>query len=374
MFQVAENLPIAVIAPVPWFPLQRLLRVILIYPHYRPKVPLFEQQNGIPVYHPKFFCIPYFGKNLDCLFMALSIFPLMRRLKREIGFELIDAHFIYPDGVAAWLLGRWLKVPITITLRGQITRITKTRIQKSLCVAAMRAATKVFSVADFLRRGVIEMGINPEHIQVIANGVNLARFKPADPQIYRRKLGLSADAKVLISVGWLTEGKGFHRVIELLPKLRQQFPNLHYIIAGGPSSEGNWEAYLKDQVRSLGLATIVHFLGPVEPQELYLLYSSGNVFVLATRIEGWANVFLEAMACGLPVITTNVGGNPEVVISDDVGVLVPFGDSDALYKAIEGALMRIWDRNKITTYARANAWETRIPILVSELQRIIRGM
>jgi glycosyltransferase involved in cell wall biosynthesis len=365
MFRVARALPLSVVAPVPWFPFQRALR--RFRRGYRPDVPAVEIQDGIVVYHPIYLSIPRFCKSLDPFFMVLCTLPLLRRLKRSQGAIVIDSHFVYPDGVAAGLAARWLKVPYTITLRGQIARIEHTLLTRRLAVWAMRNATRVFSVSDSLRRGAVRMGVDGAHMKVIANGVDLDKFFPVDRAQARARLGLPQRARILVSVGGLTERKGFHRVIEQLHKLLQVHPDLLYVVVGGTNTEGDWEARLRSQVHALGLESVVHFLGALPPEELRYAYSSADLFVLATRMEGWANVFLEAMACGLPVVTTRVGGNEEVVSSPELGILVPFGDGPALAQAIEDALHARWDAELITAYARANSWESRIPQLVSEL-------
>ena len=94
---------------------------------------------------------------------------------------------------------------------------------------------------------------------------------------------------------------------------------------------------------------------------------AADVFVLATRYEGWANVLLEAMACGLPVVTTRVGGNEEVVSSDQLGILVPFDDRQSLESALDDSLTRCWDRDAIVDHARRNTWDDRVALLVRHL-------
>jgi glycosyltransferase involved in cell wall biosynthesis len=172
------------------------------------------------------------------------------------------------------------------------------------------------------------------------------------------------DARVLVSVGALVERKGMHRVIDCLPALIERHPGLHYLIVGGASPEGDNRAELAAQVARLGLADRVHFSGALPPDELRWALSAADVFALATRNEGWANVFLEAMACGLPVVTTDVGGNAEVVCRDELGSIVPFGDAAALQQALDKALNRDWDRAAILEYARANQWDKRIAQLL----------
>lgn len=368
MSRVGALLPIVVVAPVAWFPFPDLIRARK--PNFRPAVPYFEMQDGIEVYHPRFLSIPRYFKFLDGFFQALGSLSTLLGIRKRFDFDIIDAHFVYPDGVAAYLLSRWLKRPFTITLRGQIDALSRTRLRRRLCLGALRHASKVFSVSESLRQGAIQMGDAPEHIRVIGNGVDTGKFVREDKDLCRARLGLPRSAPVLVSVGGLTERKGFHRVIETLPGLRRTFPDLRLVIAGGASPEGDWEHRLKRQVVELGVADAVHFLGPVAPAELRFVYSAGDVFVLATRMEGWANVFLEALACGLPIVTTLVGGNAQVVNSPELGILVPYGDHQALQDALFEALTRSWDPDRIMRYARDNSWDTRIPVLIEELSGI----
>ena len=120
-----------------------------------------------------------------------------------------------------------------------------------------------------------------------------------------------------------------------------------------------------------GLQECVVFLGTLAPEDLKVPLSAADVFVLSTHNEGWANVFLEAMACGLPVVTTDVGGNAEVVADAKLGILVPFGNADKLAQAIADALGRDWDRDFIVTYAKSNGWDRCVSMLVDEFAAIV---
>lgn len=370
MFRVGQILPIVIVVPVPWFPFQSWLR--LFRPHFRPPAPRHEVQQGVEVYFPRFFSIPGLFKSWDGLFMALGSRRLLKRLRREAGFNVIDAHFAYPDGYAASLLGQWLNVPVTITLRGTEVPLAKVPPRRRRMLRALARAARVFSVSASLKRHVVGLGANPETILVVGNGVDSQKFSPITKVEARVALGLPQDAPLLITVGGLVERKGFHRVIDLLPRLRQQFPNLRYLIVGGASAEGDWRPQLEAQVARLNLHDAVHFLGAMSSEALRTPLSAADVFVLATRNEGWANVLLEAMACGLPVVTTDVGGNREVVRDDSLGLVVPFGDASALGEAIAVALLKDWDREAIIAYARDNDWTKRVTTLVDEFQRLYR--
>ena len=371
MFRVARELPLVVVSPRPWFPGQGLIR--LLRPGYRPMLPAHEMQQGIEVYYPRFFALPGVLRQFDGLFMALAALPLMWRLRHRFGFNLIDAHFAYPDGYAAAWLGRWLDVPVTLTLRGTEVPHSRNPLLRGRLQAALNRATRVFSVSESLRQLAIGLGMPPVRGRVVGNGVDTERFRPEERHAARARYGLDDSARVLVSVGALVERKGFHRVLAVLPELVQEQPNLHFLIVGGGSPEGNLEQALREQVAALGLQQQVHFLGPIAPDELRWPLSAADVFVLATRNEGWANVFLEAMACGLPVVTTAVGGNAEVVCLPELGDVVPFDDGAALRQALSRALARDWDRRAIRAHAENNGWNTRIAVLVEEFRQLVNA-
>lgn len=371
MFRVGQHLPVSVVVPTPWFPLQGLLR--RIKPHFRPGAPAYEKQSGIDVWYPRFFSLPSLLKSLDGRMMALGALPLMRRLKHDGRLDIIDAHFAYPDGYAASLLSRWLKVPFTITLRGTESRHLQDGLLSKMLLQAINQATQVFSVSESLRKLSMAHGANPSKIEVVGNGIDFVRFTPRDRATCRNAMGISPNARVLVSVGGLVPRKGFHRVIEVLPEIRIDYPDLIFLIVGGASAEGNTRAELEQQVKQLKLEACVKFIGPLPPDELPAILSAADVFVLATSNEGWANVFLEAMACGLPVVTTDVGGNQEVVCDASLGIVVPFGDSAALTKAIRKAFQRSWDAKHIRRYAEQNSWDERVKRLCGHFLRISQG-
>jgi glycosyltransferase involved in cell wall biosynthesis len=366
MFRVAQQIPAIVVSPVPWFPFQGILRYWR--PHFRPQPNSYEEQQGVQVYFPRFLSIPGLLKSCDGFFMALGSLSTLIKLRKQ--FTVIDAHFAYPDGYAATLLGKWLKVPVTITLRGTEVPLSKMPGRKTRLLIALKNATRVFSVSDSLKRHVVSLGAQSDKIRVIGNGIDVVKFYPLAKSVARAELNIPENAKVLVSVGALVDRKGFHRVIEVLPALVAKYPELVYLIVGGDSPEGNIRERLEHQVKTLKLEDNVRFLGAYPSERLKVPLSAADLFVLATANEGWANVFLEAMACGLPVITTEVGGNKEVVNDPSLGIVVPFGDPDTLLAALMQGLETAWDRPLIIQYARENSWDSRVKILVEEFQRI----
>jgi len=371
MFRVGQQLPIVVVSPVPWFPLQGIIR--LWKPYFRPQPAKYEEQDGVQVYYPRFFSVPGLFKSLDGFFMALGSWWLLNKLKKQHQFDLIDAHFAYPDGYAASLLGKWFKIPVTITLRGTEVPLSKMPARKEKMMLALDNATKVFSVANSLKEHVVKLGADPDKIEVVGNAVDTGKFYPVDKQEAKKQLDISETAKVIVSVGALVERKGFHRILEVMPALLKKFPDVVFLIVGGNSPEGGIQPRLEKQVETNNLQKHVRFLGALPASELKVPLSAADVFVLATANEGWANVFLEAMACGLPVVTTDVGGNQEVVNNTDLGIIVPFGDPEALEKGLLEALKKQWDKEKILNYAKQNNWEKRVSVLCENFNKIVNG-
>jgi len=367
MFRVSKQLPLVVVSPKPWFPGQGLIR--LFRPHYRPLPARTETQAGVEVIFPRFLAIPGLLRGLDSLFMAIGSYFTLRRLKAQ-GFNLIDAHFAYPDGHAAQRLGRWLNLPVTVTLRGTEVPQSRNPALVPKLREVFRDADQVITVSDSLRQLAYSLGLAEARGQVVGNGVDANRFTSVPKAEARQRFGLPDAAQVLITVGGLVERKGFHRVIACLPTLLEKHPDLHYLIVGGPCPEGDMTQALKDQVTKLGLTERVHFLGPISPDDLKWPLSAADIFVLSTRNEGWANVILEAMACGVPVVASDVGGNAEVVCSPELGAIVPFDDQSALTAALDQALARQWDQRSIRAYAEANSWDNRVETLVNLFSKV----
>lgn len=360
---LATHCKIKVISPVPWFPLLRYFKRNSANP-----VPAFEVIDGFEVWHPRFFYIPLVFKCLDGFFLFLSVLLTVKKIRKFFPFDLIDAHFAYPDGFAGVLLGKLFHVPVSVTLRGTIVPLSLFHIRRSLIQWTLNRATYLFAVAEFLKSIAILIGVPGKTIRVIPNGVDSGTFFPMDRVKARQNLKLPERGKILISVGSLIEHKGYHRIINVLPELLKEFPSLVYVIIGGASSAGDYSAELRQLVMKLGLEQHVWFAGPKYHRELREWLSAADLFCLATKCEGWANVFLEAMACGLPVVATDVGGNREIIVSEEVGYLVPYGDSEGLKGAICKALDKTWDKEGIVSYARQYSWEDAASRIISIYQ------
>jgi glycosyltransferase involved in cell wall biosynthesis len=340
-----------VVAPTPWFPFVSGLR-----PGFRPAVPREEVQDGVRVLHPRFLSFPGVFKCLDGVLLALGALPALLRLRRTFRFAAIDAHFVYPEGLAAALLGGLFRVPVLITLRGMLPLLVPYRLRRPQLRWALRRADRIIAVAESLAADAVALGIPPERVRVIENGIDADLFRPQERTAARRALGLTEGGQILVSVGTLAPRKGFHLVIEALPVLAERFPEIRFVIVGGAGAEGAMEQELLDLAERLGVAGRVIFAGPRQRNELAAWYSAADLSVLASAHEGCPNVVLEALACGTPVVATPVGGIPEILSDPDAGLLAE-RTVPALTAGIAAALSRSWGREKVRARVAERTWQ-----------------
>ena len=334
-----------VVAPVPWFP-SRHPRFGAYATHAA--VPRLERRFDIDVRHPRFVRLPKVGMSSAPFTLAASGLAEARRLQREgFDFDLIDAHYFYPDGVAAVLMGRVLQKPVVITARGtDINLIPRHAVPRRLIQwAALRAAHMV-TVCQALNDALVALGAPADRVTTLRNGVDLTLFRPQDRAAARARLGLQRFT--LVSVGHLIERKGHHHAINALPLL----PDAELLIAGG----GPEDAALRAQAAARGVGDRVRFLGSLPQDELRGLYNAGDALVLASSREGWANVLLEAMACGMPVVASNVWGTPEGVAAPAAGVLMPQLDAAGVAEGVRRLRSALPPRAATRAYAEGFDW------------------
>lgn len=340
-----------VVAPVPWFP--STAERFGDYARWA-RTQWREERHGIDVLHPRYLSLPKVGMTVAPLLLALGARAAISKIREDgFDFDLIDAHYYYPDGVAAALLARWFGRPFCVTARGtDLNLIPQFRAPRAMIAWAARCADASIGVCgalmDVLRAWP---GIDASRLHVFRNGVDLERFKPWPQAQVRAELGISERA-TLLSVGHLIERKGHDHAIAALACLRAQGHDTQLLIVG----EGELRAQLQAQAKTLAVEPYVRLVGPVPNAELARWYSAADVLVLASSREGWANVLLEAMACGTPVAATDIWGTPEVVTSDAVGLLVKERSGGAFAHAIARMLAQPPDRVAVRRYAEGFSW------------------
>ncbi|MGH8547131.1 MAG: glycosyltransferase family 4 protein [Methylococcales bacterium] len=338
-----------VIAPVPWFPFhsERFGR----YAQFA-GIDAQEERFGIPIDHPRYPVIPKIGMTIAPFLLALFAYPAISKLFSEgYDFDLIDAHYYYPDGVAAVLLAKWLNKPLVITARGtDINLVPDYFLPRKIILWAAEKADRSITVCRALKDEMIRLGAEADKIHVFRNGVDLDFFKPVERISIRKKLGI--DRPCLLSVGHLIERKGHHLVIEAL----QDLPDFQLLIAG----DGEELRNLKNLVEKIVLANRVIFLGALSHPQLGEYYSAVDALVLASSREGWANVLLESMACGTPVVATRIWGTPEVVTSPEAGILIDERTAQSIAAGVRKLMLNPPSREMTREYAENFSWESSV--------------
>ena len=341
-----------VVAPVPWF--------YSTDPRHGERArmaatPARETRLGIDVLHPRYPVIPKVGMSLAPILLALASLGTLRRVIAEgFDFDVIDAHYYYPDGVAAAWLGRHLGKPVTVTARGtDVNLIANYRWPRKMLQWAERHVDASIGVSAALVERMRAMAFDPQRLHVMRNGVDLERFRPMPQNQARANLAI-AGSPVLLSVGNLVENKGHHLAIEALAELQRDFPDATLVIVG----EGCERSRLETLIQQLNLQARVVLAG-VQPNEgLFRWYSAADILMLCSSREGWPNVLLESMACGTPVVAAAVGGVPEVVAQPGAGRLVVRRDGKAFAASIAEMLSVGIDRAATRRYAEGFSWAT----------------
>lgn len=335
-----------VIAPVPWFPSKNDK-----YGQYAKfaQVSSEEVRGNIKVYHPKYIVIPKVGMLFTPFFMAFSIWNLLRRLKKKkITFDIIDGHYYYPDGVAIALIAKRFSLPFTVTARGtDLNLIPQYFIPRKLIQWTAKRAAHCITVCAALKDVLLELGVESEHVTVMRNGVNLTRFSPS-PDREKLRESLKMTRTTLVSAGYLIERKGHHFIIEALPSLS----DIDLVIVG----DGPWKGKLESLAQQLGVSDRVRFTGAIKQEKLAEYFQAGDIGMLASSREGWANVLLESMACGTPVVATKVWGTPEVVSAPEAGELVERNAND-IARGVRQLLDNKIDRQATRKYAEQFNWD-----------------
>ena len=352
-----------VVAPVPWVPFNN--SILGKYATFA-AIPKSETLREIKVVHPRYLLMPKIGMSTAPILMALGVYRMLKKYSLDsTGYDIIDAHYFYPDGVAATILGAWLSKPVIITARGtDVNWIPKYYVPRKWILWAAKRCAKIITVSDALRDQLKAIGVDPSGIQTLRNGVDLELFRPlVNREDIRRELNISG--KTLLSVGHLIERKGHHLVIEALSKL----PDVNLIIIG----DGPMRNMLIEIAHKHGVEDRVKFEGTLSHEQLTRYYNASDALILASSREGMANVLLESIACGTPVVATPYWGNPEVIADRRAGVLTEDRTADAIVAAMLRLIQNCPAREEVREYAEMFSWEAttrgQIDIFIEALGR-----
>jgi teichuronic acid biosynthesis glycosyltransferase TuaC len=344
---LSKRLDLQVAAPVPSFPIITRLR--------SSPGPLREQWQGLTVHRPRFFYLPGLLKSSDGCFYARGLRNWLDKLSRQWRPDLLDAHFAWPDGVGVSLLARELSLPYVITLRGKIYPCLEVPSQRRQCADALQNAAAVISVSTPMAQVARELGVSKDRIHVIANGVDTDMFRPTgDKAVLREQLGLGWDGRLIVTLAHLGPRKGHIEVINALARLPD---DVKLVLVGADIEGGKNERILRELAQKLNLTDRVILTGPQPYDKMPLYLNAADISVLASYREGCPNVVLESLACGTPVIATDVGQVPELLPVPDYGRIIPVRDVDALVKAFTEVLNTPFSAEAVARAPSVKSWD-----------------
>jgi glycosyltransferase involved in cell wall biosynthesis len=323
-------------------------------------LPRKERWRELTVYRPTFPIIPRIGGRTNVSTMTRAILPLVRKLHHDQPFDVIDASFFFPDGPVAQRLSKTLGIPYSVKARGaDIHHWGAQRGTRKLVRRAADGAAGLLAVSDAMRRSMGRMGIDTDKVRVHYTGVDLDTFEIADRDAAKAALGFSGP--VVLCVGALIPRKGQDLLVRALVDL----PNVTLLLAG----QGAYRRTLENLAQELGVERRIGFLGSVPHHKLPRIYAAADVMALPSASEGLANAWVEALACGTPLVITDVGGARELLDRPEAGRIVE-RQPEAIANAIRATLADPPDREKVRQTALRFTWAANGDTLLAHLQGI----
>ena len=336
-----------VVAPCPWFPFaaERFGDYGALA-----RIPRHETRHGLSIDHPRYPLLPRIGMSSAPLGLFAAVLPVLRRQIRDgRDFELIDAHYFYPDGVAAVLLGRALGRPVVITARGDdLDLIATYAVPRRWIGWAAERAAGLIAVSNGLKRRLEALGIASQRVRMLRNGVDLAAFRPADRDDARRALGFTRPT--LLAVGNLVPKKRHALIVEALAQLDA----VDLAIVG----DGPERPQIAALASRLGVADRVRLLGRLPQERLPAVYSAADLLVHPSLREGWPNVLLESMACGTPVIVADFAAVADIVGAAAAGRILAEATPRCLAATVLAMLAAPPSRTATRGYAESFDWQS----------------
>ena len=351
--------------------LSKLCRVTVIAPTAQ-ALPT-EEAYGTCVLHPKFFHLPVVTRPFNGWLFARAIEPEIRKG----GFDCVLASWAYPDGYGVMLLAQKYGFPFAVDVLGSdINCFFANSYRKNQILRTLRASQVVFAKSRALALRLAEENIKAE---IDYNGIDRSRFYRRDRAAACRELGLPSDRRRILYVGNLVQVKGPTILAEAFGLLcrDKSLTNLDLIFLGsGPEREeiarisSQQSVVSNSQSAVSGLKSQVSLVGAKPHNEVALWMNACDVLCLSSLNEGLPNVILEALACGLPVVASNVGGVPEIICEGLNGFTVPASDPIALAGALQRTLNTRWDHDVIRRSVSQFDWESNARMVFDILQKI----
>nr|WP_298926835.1 glycosyltransferase [uncultured Erythrobacter sp.] len=320
-------------------------------------LPALAVEERVTVHRPRFTLIPKVGARRNASAIAKAVLPVVKAIHAETPIDVIDAQFFFPDGPAAAIIAEAMDLPLSIKARGSdITYWGGHDFALDQIQDAASKATGLLAVSEALKREMASLGLPDEKITVHYTGLDRNRFRPLDHMQLRSQIGaelgfdLPDNVPMLACVGALVQRKGQDRAIAALPHI----PGARLVLVG----KGEDEADFHEIANNLGVADRVHFTGSIDHDMLPLILSAADVMVLPTENEGLANAWVEALACGTPVVTTDVGGAGELITSEVAGRLLTSRTPEEVANAVNSLLNAPPDPQAVAALAERFSWES----------------
>jgi glycosyltransferase involved in cell wall biosynthesis len=342
---VNENIEVTVISPKPF------TLPFSIFPYHNFfKLPRIEHTEKYDLHYPRYiYAVPkkYFYPLTGVSYAHFISAYAIKKINPKP--DLIHAHFSYPDGYGMIRLAKKWKIPLVISALGTIER--KVAYEGSYTskkiIEAMNFADRILSVSEDLKLHIINLGINENKINVVPNGVDIEKFKPAEKTYARNLLNLPKDKNIVLFVGALRKIKGVDHLIEAARYFVDENTTLFMV-----GRDDGLRKSLEKRAEELNIAGSIKFTGPVNHEDIPLWISASDILVLPSLSEGRPNVILEALACEVPVVATDVGGIPELMVEGETGYLVPAKSPSELAEKINKLLEDKNRREKMGKFGR----------------------
>ncbi len=343
---------------IPWFPGKELGR--------RRAIPAAERIDGLPVSHPRTPYVPGTGRALAAPLYAAALARPIFQLRGYI--DAILGCWAYPDGAAAVWLGRLARAPVVVKVHGSdLNAVAARRGPRAVLRRALPAADGVVAVSRPLAAQAEALGVSPERVHLVKNGIDRQRFYPQSRVEARRRLGLAENARWILYCGHLKRSKGIEDLVRAFAKLTRGGHDVRLAIAGdGPARAACERAAAQMPGR-------IHVAGAQPHDAVPAWMAACDVLALPSWSEGTPNVVLEALSCGRRVVATDVGGTRDLITSDALGELVPPRATGALAGALGRAAARPYDPDEVAKRGGAGDWRDSARALYGVLSRVVDG-
>lgn len=343
---------VKVVSPLPYFPAVPILKFMDKWYKFS-QIPSEAVFGEINAYYPKYPIIPRISESFHAYLMMPFLYRALKTIQRNFGIDVVNAHYLYPDGVAACQVCRILKIPVVLSALGSdVNVLAQNKGISRQIVNALTRCSAITAVSDDLALNIRKFGISDRNIHVLRNGVDLSLFTLLDRKYERKKASVSDEDKIILFVGRLSPEKGIDYLLKAVMQLKTKWPKIRvFLVGGGPDL-----MRLKELQKSLDITELVHFIGEQTPSEICRWLGISDVLCLPSIREGCPNVILESFAAGRPVVGSNVGGIPEMIDVGRNGFLFQSGDANDLAQKLDMSLRFVWVPAEIRNSVENRSW------------------